>query len=193
MGVSEVVVGKVRAALFQQVEGEVHEKWRLGAGELQRAAEVPLPGRQVVELREQQAEEVVRLSVVGVGPQGCPRHVFSIRTAPVREQELSQIVEGPICPRIDVDDRLQRARGFADLAASALHDGAQLERVHVSCCGFEPLFGGRFNATEVAALQGLAAAKDKRMGRGCHEASLGRRMQTQLLIPAMVPASRRLV
>src|SRR6202035_3088938 len=66
VGLSEVTVGSVGAALLHQVESQVHQKWRRGACQLQRAAEVPFPGGQIVELREQQAKEVVGLSIVRV-------------------------------------------------------------------------------------------------------------------------------
>jgi len=154
----------------------------LGPASSSARAEVPLPGGQIVEFREQHAKQVVGLSIVRVCPQSRARHLLGIRTAPVREEKLSQIVVGPICPRIDADDGLQRARGFADLAALPLDNRTQLERVDVCGCALEPFLGGGFSGAQVAAREGLAAASNDRVSRiGTGHSG------------TMVPASMRLV
>ena len=152
------------------------------AGKLQRAPEMPFPGRQVVHLRQHQAKEIVAVRAARIHAQRRTCHLAGVRQPAVRHENLHQLVVGPLGARIRADHGVQGLDRLERLTPLLLYQVTQLERIDVAGGALESLRGSRLGARQIAAPQGLAATDDDGMGRrGTGHTA------------AMVPASRRLV
>ena len=115
--------------LLHEIERQVREEWRLFAAQLQRASKMPFAGGQIVQLREDRAEQVVALRIQRIDAQRGARQRQRIRVAPARIEQLDQLVVGPVGSRIALQHRLERLGRCGQLASTSLFEVARLQRM----------------------------------------------------------------
>jgi len=122
----------VGATLLHEIERQVREERRLLAAELDRAPEVPFAGGQVVQLREDRAEQIVALRIERIDAQRRARQRQRIGVASARIEQLGQLVVGPVGARIALQHRLERLGRGAQFTAASLLEVARLQRMRGS-------------------------------------------------------------
>ena len=104
----EAGLGFVGATLLHQIQRQVREKRRLLAAELERAPEVPFARGQVVQLRQDRAEQVVALRIERIDAQGRAGERLRVGMASRRIKQLDQLVVSPVRARVALQHRLER-------------------------------------------------------------------------------------
>ncbi len=125
----EAGFGFVGATLLHEIERQVREERRLRAAELERAPEMPFARGQVVQLRQDRAEQVVGLRIQRIDAQGSAGERLRVGMPSHRIKQLGQLVVSPIRARVALEHRLQRFGCGRELTSGSLLEVAGLQRV----------------------------------------------------------------
>ena len=173
----------------QQVAGEVQQIGRVRTRQLERAAEVPFAGGQVIHFRQHQAEQIVAVRALRVDAQRGARHFRGLLQPAVRHEDLHQLVVGPLGARLRPEHRVQRLHRLDALRRAASAPGTEAP-AHRRCRHpRQTLRRSRLGAAQVPARERVAAAGDEGVGSGTLMRAYGARFAAGCLGPRRAAAA----
>ena len=125
----EAFFGVVGSPLLHEIEREIRQERGLFAADFERAAEVPFAGGQVVQLRQDRAEQAVSLRVERIDSQCGAGERLGVTSPTCAVEHLDQLVVGPIGARVALEHVFERLRCRCELAATSLLQVARLQRM----------------------------------------------------------------
>ena len=157
-----------RASLLHQVDREIETRVRLVGCQLERTAEMPFARGQIVQLRQDRAEQVVSLCIARVDAQRDARELLGVAATAACHQDLDQPVVGPVGAGIDRDHRAQGFGGARHVTLAVLDEVTQLQRLQIARIELEKRFGRCGRGGHVAALERRTRLQDQGMRGGRH-------------------------